>query len=271
MKKEDNAILSTFIEVFHSFQLHPMPKISLQYDPKAKVALSGLNEIFFNNICINKPFNQEKLLLELKAIQAELKMPLTIWLTHETETPEFENLLKANCESPGPFYGMFLQINQAQLVPLPDYIHIETVTTISQAKKFAKIYTEVFHLNIVEECERWAIKQYEMDNPTCINFIARLEGKVAGVSSLAIDRAFVEFKTGGFYNACVLPEFRKKGVGTSMAYHRIQKAKDIGLESLSIVLMSDVMARGYCEKLGFKDYQTMTPFYILNKLPCYTF
>lgn len=157
---------------------------------------------------------------------------------------------------------MLLHLNQSQLMPSPNSIHIETVNTASQAKEFAKIYSEVFHLAITKECEQWAIKQYEMDNATCINFIARLEGQIAGVSSLAIDRTFQGFKTGGFYNACVLPEFRNKGIGSAMACHRIQIAKEMGLENLSIVLMSDAMARGYCEKLGFKNYQTMTPFYI---------
>lgn len=70
MIKEDKAILSTFLEVFKSFQLRPLPEIVLKSDPKAKVSLSGLNEIFFNNICINKPSNPNALLVELKTLQA---------------------------------------------------------------------------------------------------------------------------------------------------------------------------------------------------------
>lgn len=262
MQKEDQAILSTFVEIFKSFQLSSIPKISLQFDPEATIVLTGLNDIFFNSICIKTPIDQEKLLMELKNLQQQLKVPLTIWITHETAVPEFEILLKENFESPGPFYGMLLDLKQAPLTKTPNNISIEVVESPTQAKEFAKIYCEIFHLNVLEEIEKWAIKQYEMDNPTCITYIARVNGKIAGVSSLVIDHSFKAFKTGGFYNACVLPDFRKHGVATAMACHRIQVARNLGLENISIILMSDAMARGYCEQLGFKNYQTMTPYFI---------
>ncbi|MBA2710515.1 MAG: GNAT family N-acetyltransferase [Tatlockia sp.] len=262
MSQENKAILSTFIEVFKSFQQNSFPTISLQNDPKANIQLTGLNELFFNTICIRKPIDQQKLISELKNLQRDLKITLTLWLTFETETPEIELLLKDNFETPGPFYGMFLELNEAKLSSIPINIEIETIKTPFQAQQFAKIYSEVFQLNIREECERWAIKQFEMDNADCVNFIARLDGQIAGISSLAIDRTFSAFKTGGFYNACVLPEFRKKGVGTAMACHRITIAKEIGLQNISIVLMSDAKARGYCEKLGFQNLSTLTPYFI---------
>lgn len=262
MQKEDQAILSTFVEIFKSFQQSSMPNISLQFDPEATIVLTGLNDVFFNSICIKTPLDQEKLLMELKNLQQQLKVPLTIWITHETVAPEFEILLKKNFESPGPFYGMLLDLQQAQLTKIPGNISIEVVESSSQAKEFAKIYCEVFHLNVLKEIEQWVIQQYEMDNPTCISYIARVNGKIAGVSSLVIDRSFKAFKTGGFYNACVLPDFRKNGVATAMACHRIQVAKSLGLENISIILMSDAMARGYCEQLGFKNYHTLTPYFI---------
>ncbi len=262
MNQENKAILSTFIEVFKSFRQNSIPTISLQNDQKAIIQLTGLNEIFFNNICIKKPVDQQKLISELKNIHEDLQIPLTLWLTFETETPEFELLLKENFESPGPFYGMFLELNEAKLSSIPLNIEIETIKTPFQAQQFAKIYSEVFQLKIRDECERWAIKQFNMDNADCVNFIAKFDGKIAGVSSLAIDRTFSAFKTGGFYNACVLPEFRNKGVGTAMACYRIKIAKELGLKNISIVLMSDAKARSYCEKLGFQNQSTQTPYFI---------
>lgn len=262
MQKEDKAILSTFVEVFKSFQLHSMPSISLQYDPKATVFLTGLNDLFFNSIYIKSPIEQEKLIVELKNIQKKYNIPLTVWITHETEIPEFGVLLKENFESPGPFFGMLLEIKHAELMLCPNNITIETIDNSLQAKEFAKMYCAVFDFNTLKESEQWIIQQYEKDNPTCINYIASIDGKIAGICSLAINRSFQECKTGGFYNACVLPEFRKNGLATAMSYHRIQVAKQMGLENLSIVLMSDAMARGYCERLGFKNYKTMTPYFI---------
>lgn len=262
MQSENKAILSTFVEFFKSFQSKSTPKIILQSDPDAITVFTDINELFFNSICIKNPINQQELIVELKNVKKEYNLPLTVWITPETEAPKLEELLKENFESPGPFYGMLLELQQAQVTPCPSNVSIETVENVAQAKEFSKIYCEVFHLNVLNELQKWAIKQYESNNPTCINYIARVNGVIAGISSLVINQHFKDFKTGGFYNACVLPEFRKNGVATAMACHRIQVAKGIGLKNISIILMSDAMARGYCEQLGFKNHKTMTPYFI---------
>ena len=98
--------------------------------------------------------------------------------------------------------------------------------------------------------------------PSVYSYIARVHGVVAGVCALVIDEKFNNCSTGGLYDGCVLPEFRKLGVGTAMACYRIKVAQALGLQSLSIVLMSDGMARGYCNRLGFKKHHVMTPYYI---------
>ena len=67
---------------------------------------------------------------------------------------------------------------------------------------------------------------------------------------------------GGFYNAAVKPEGRGKGVATAMARQRIMDAKELEIDHISIILMADAMARGYCEKLGFKDCCEITPYLI---------
>lgn len=263
MEKEDKAILSTFVEVFKSFQADTITQPSLKYDPTAVISIANLDALFFNGIYINNPLDQKKLIEELQDLQLDLGKPLTIWVTAETQTPEFEEMLKARFESPGPFYGMLLDLNQAKPPSSPGKITVELVTNKEQANDFAKIYCEVFHFpSLLEHTARWAIKQYEIDNPVCMNYLSKIDGVMAGVSSLAIDQNFKAFNAGGFYNACVLSEFRQSGIATAMASHRVNVAKALGLEYLSIVLMSDAMARGYCEKLGFINHKTMTPYYI---------
>lgn len=263
LEKEDKAILSTFVEVFKSFQTDTITQPSLKYDPTAIISIANLDALFFNGIYIKNPLDQKKLIEELQNIQHNLGKPLTIWVTAETQIPEFEEMLKARFESPGSFYGMLLDINQAKLSSSHEKITVELVKNKEQANDFAKIFCEVFHFpSLLEHTAKWAINQYEMNNPVCMNYISKINSVVAGVSSLAIDRNFKTFNAGGFYNACVLPEFRKSGIATAMATHRVNVAKALGLEYLSIVLMSDAMARGYCEKLGFINYKTMTPYYI---------
>lgn len=263
MKKEDKAVLSTLIEMFKSFQANYPLQPRFQYDPMATVSITGLNSHLYNSIFIKRPTDQLKLLDELRSFQKKLNKPLTLWLTAETEAVGFEKKLSEQFESPGAFYGMLLDLKNSQLSSIPENITIESVSSPQAADTFAGIFCESFHLEpLFNAVKEWIITQYESNTPTSLNYIAKLDGINAGVSSLVIDTDFKEFKTGGFYNACVLPNYRKQGIATAMACYRASAAKKLGLEYLSIILMSDAMARGYCEKLGFKNYSTMTPFFL---------
>lgn len=257
------AILSLFVDVFKSFKIDAIIEPTLKYDPTAIVSIADLDELFLNNIYIKNPLNQKKLIEELESVQRSLAKPLTVWMTAQTQTLEFEAMLKARFESPGLFYGMLLDIDKATPSTSHKKITIEQVKTTKQANDFARIYCEAFHFpSLLDHTSRWAIQQYKMANPVCINYLARLDGMIAGASSLAIDHNYKVLNAGGLYNDCVLPQFRKAGIATAMANHRLNAAKELGLKYLSVVLMSDTMARGYCEKLGFINTNTMTPYFI---------
>jgi GNAT superfamily N-acetyltransferase len=263
MQREDKAILSTFAETFKSFQSSQITQPLFKYDPDATVIMNGVNEILFNSVCIKNPLDQEKLIKEFQAFHHILKKPLTIWLTPETQADGLEEKLKEQFETPGYFCGMLLDLKKAHLFVTPNTIKIIPVANQQDANYFAKIYCEVFGFpNLLEYIEKWVRKQYEADPPICINYLAKIDDSVAGVCSLVVDKNFKDFNTGGLYNACVLPKYRKMGVATAMANYRIEVAKTLGLDCLSIILMSDAMARGYCEKIGFQNYMTMIPFFL---------
>jgi len=263
MTLEDKAILSTFIETFKSFQLGEIKQPLLSYDPNARVIFADVNEPFFNSLCIKHPTDNVNLIEELQDLHRLLNKQLTVWITAETEAPGLEEQLQKNFYSPGPFYGMILDIDGINLPAINKDIQVRLVENSMDAASFAKIYCEVFNFTTLQShTEKWAILQAKLDNATCLNYIAGIDGIDVGVSSLVIDRSFNECKVGGFYNACVLPKYRNLGVAMVMACSRIKMARNLGLKYLSILLMSDAMARGYCEKLGFKDCQTMTPYYI---------
>ena len=265
MIKENKAILSTCSEYLRSLQMdYSFSQPILQNDPDSTVVITGLDEKIYNSIFVKHPSDPQEFIDEVIAIKHALKKPLTIWITAETNVPGLEEILKNNFESPGPFYGMLLELSKANLSPCPEKVTIEQVKNPEQANAYAKIFSHVFNFpKLLDHTAAWAIEQYEKSQPNSINYIARIDGVLAGVSSLILDKSFNEFNIGGFYNACVLPEFRKSGIGTAMACHRIHEAKKFGLEYLSILLMSNAMARSYCEKIGFKNHHTMTPYYIL--------
>ncbi|MBP9742158.1 MAG: GNAT family N-acetyltransferase [Burkholderiales bacterium] len=270
MQIEDQAIRSTFVEMFRSYQIIPVTQPNLRYDPQAITFITQLNEIYFNGICLKQPLDNLNLIEELKELHNNLNEPLIVWVTPETQSAEIEEVLQQHFETPGPFYGMLLDLDAANTVPCPDRVTVEIIKTREQAYEFANIFCEVFCLpNITQHILDWTIIQAEMEDPVCINYCAKLDGVIAGISSLVIDRKFNHFKTGGLYNVFVFPECRGHGVATAIACAQINLAKQLGLEHLSVLLMPDAMARGYSQLLGFKDYGLMTPYYVetLPNLP----
>lgn len=261
IKTEDKAILSTLISLLESFKTQETKQ--LKFDPEAKISITGLNDFFFNNIWLKKPEDQDKLIEELKIFHQNLAKPLMVWVTAETESPGLEAKLKAHFDSHGSYYGMLLDVGKAQITECPEHISIEALKTEEDAINYTNIFCNLFQLNNMHDAMKsWLMKQYQNDKPASMNYIAKMNGQLAGICTLTLNYQFPEFKVGGFYNACVLPEYRKSGVATAMASHRAKEAKALGLEYLSIILMSDAMARGYCERLGFKNYKTLTPFFL---------
>lgn len=261
MQTEDKIILSGMVSLFESFGVKTMKP--LECDPEARVLITGLNDFFFNNICLKRPKNQDKLIEELKTFHQNLAKPLMVWVTPETESLGLEEKMKAHFDSHGSFYGMLLDVKEAQLTECSEHISVEEIKTEEDAMNYADILCNIFQLNNVHDAMKiWLMKQRQNDNPSSVNYIAKVNGKPAGVCSLTLDNSFSEFKVGGFYNTGVLPEYRKSGIATAMAAERLKKAKTLDLKYLSVILMSDAMARGYCERLGFKNYKTLTPFFL---------
>jgi ribosomal protein S18 acetylase RimI-like enzyme len=264
MHLKDKAILSTWLEYLDSLKLNlPLADVSLKSDPQALSVITGVQQNLYNSVLIKSPENEAALIQELQNIQQSLQLPLTAWVSSLTQSSTVEMCLKQEFPSPGAFYGMLLPLHQAQITPCPKEITIEQITNQQQAEEYARLFSEVFNFPaLLERTINWVIRQTRDLEPSGYSFIARINGELAGACTLMIDRRFKEFKTGGLYNACVLPKFRKYGIGTAMACQRVNKAKELGLEYLSILLMSDAMARGYCQRLGFIHSGIMTPYYI---------
>lgn len=264
MKNEDKAVLSTWFAYLESLKMKPSFMLPfLKHDPSADIIITGINENLYNSIVLQNPSDNLLLIQELCALQEDLQLPLTIWVTADNYESPLHKIICKYFQSPGPFYGMLLDLHQAESIPYSSDITIEPVITQQQIDIYAEIFSKTFNFpNLLEHAAHWLAHQGKSDNPSVLSYIAKVNGTAAGVCSLMIDKKFNQFRTGGLYNACVLPEFRKRGVGTAMASHRINIAKQLELKYLSIILMSTAMARGYCERLGFKNYATLTPYFV---------
>lgn len=258
---EDKIILSTLTAFLESFAMQEVK--TLAHDPQAQIFITGFNDFFFNNICLNNPTDQDKLIEEIKDFHSNLNKPLMVWITPETISPGLKEKLEVHFDCHGDYYGMLLDVNQAQLTERPEHISIKEVSSAEEARDFSEIFCNLFQLgNMHEHMTAWLIKQYQSNQPQAINYISKINGQLAGICTLTLNDQLSEYKVGGFYNTCVLPQYRKLGVGTAMASHRVREAKKLGLKYLSVILMSDAMARGYCQRLGFQNCKTLTPFFL---------
>lgn len=265
MQVEDRAIISTFIDYFSTLKLNERSQdVVLKHNQNAELIITGIENPLYNSVMLDTPTDCEALAQELLDLRRKIELPMTVWLSAISDTPEMRASLESKATSPGAFYGMLLEVNTARLLPSNDSVVIELVQDERQAKIFSEIFAETFNLaNVKDAMYELILKQFELSEPNNFNYLAKVGGSYVGTSSLIIDKSFKPFKTGGFYNACVLPEFRTLGIGTAMAQHRLHEALALGIEYLSIVLMSDAMARGYCEKMGFKNYSPLTPYFIV--------
>lgn len=264
MRSGNKAIISTFKEYLKTFNPSYTCPRQLASDPEASIIISGLNDVIYNSIFIKNPTNTDALVQELQDFQKALAKPLTIWTTAETMTPGLDNILARHFVTPGAFYGMLLDLDEVNLESQQTKIIIEPIENDIQARTYAKVLCEIFAMQDLSPIfAPWTLHMYNPDKSYCLNYLAKINHVIAGVCTLVIDKSFEKFKTGGFYHACVLPEFRNKGVATAMANYRIRIAKELGLQYLSIILEADAMAKGYCDRLGFKHYQSMTPYYII--------
>ncbi len=231
-------------------------------DSKFTKIYSGANLPFFNSIFDISFSGQdlESFLESLEKEQKHLGIPLTLWA--EDEMPQF---LKRNYKTPGPNFGMVLDVDKANLSLKKPGIDIVKVETEQQVDRFIDIYVHVFGFQSqIDFFRKLFLEILHSQSPPWINYLGILNGKAVGCSSLTLTRDDTGRLLGGFYNAAVKPDARGKGIATAMACQRVRDAKELGIDYVSIILMADAMARGYCKKMGFKDICQITPYLITN-------
>ncbi|MHB8876302.1 MAG: GNAT family N-acetyltransferase [Myxococcaceae bacterium] len=78
-------------------------------------------------------------------------------------------------------------------------------------------------------------------------FLGALEGRVVGVTLLLVTGAVA-----GIYAVATLPEFRKRGVSSTLLGRALAVARDRGCECVSLQVMEGSAAHALYDKLGFQ-------------------
>lgn len=266
MTIDNDVIYSNFYAYLEDFKPKTSHNTALQLsaDPNARSIITGVENAYYNCIFLTPQVDISILCEELKDLQTDLKLPFSVWTQNGVKLPELSHFTT----SPGDFYGMCLDITQATIPQTSEKIQIKEISNHAEALAATDIFCECFmHHRIKEKVEAYLLESINTQNTHTLHYLAMMDDKPVGYASLVLDKRFKQFKTAGFYNACVTADARNSGVGTAMAIHRLNIAKAHDIDTISIILMSDAMARGYCQRIGFKDYNVVTPF-ILSDNRC---
>lgn len=101
-----------------------------------------------------------------------------------------------------------------------------------------------------EEWHNW-MKPFNMKNLEDENqnfYTAYENNKPVGVCLCIIHQ-----KCAGIYAVATLPEFRKKGISTSVMSHAIENALHTGIDEVTLQVETDSYAHSFYRKLGFND------------------
>jgi N-acetylglutamate synthase-like GNAT family acetyltransferase len=100
------------------------------------------------------------------------------------------------------------------------------------------------------------VEQLRQEFESMIFYACRLENKLVGVAALRID----DGQNGTVSWVHVLPENRRKGVGTSLMRNLESKAKKMGLKKLRVAYVWEraYWAKNFYSKLGYEKKSTVS-------------
>jgi GNAT superfamily N-acetyltransferase len=129
-------------------------------------------------------------------------------------------------------------------VARPDEIDLWVMTV---AQGFAENYPVTHELLSV-------MKMFAMGkNTEC--YLARIDGRVAGGATLAMRGSVA-----GFFGASTLPEFRKRGVQTSLLHARLRRAAETGCKLAVSLAQPGSNSQRNITRLGFQTLYTRVKF-----------
>lgn len=122
---------------------------------------------------------------------------------------------------------------------------------------------QVLEISSISLKESWSLDSYskELSNPLAKYLVAKVDTKIVGFAGL-----WVIIDEGHITNIAVHPNFREKGVGTTLLQSLIDHSKDWGCISLTLeVRASNVAAKGLYKKFGFLEEGIRKKYYNDNE------
>lgn len=212
--------------------------------------VSGIASPFLNAIVEvpegDSAANLEKQLLYFNKI----KVPF-IWYIDETSAATFkEKLLARGFQDIGIFQGVIGPLDKPLSDPeMLDGCAVELVKTEKAMHEFAELVCPIFEIQ-GESKTLYTNGLWKLANaasPTTCHWIARKEGVVVSAIS-----TFIEGPIVSFWNGASLPAVRRQGFSTAIRKIALQDAVSRGCRFGTSYLLSEGLALGICNQLGYE-------------------
>lgn len=256
LDERTQIIMNGLVDFFKAWvEASPLKTAEIQKSPATFLYASGVHYAPCNGI-LNSSFHYRPTVQEIEDSQIFFKtkaLPFVWW----TSDKKLENHgFQYGSEMSGISIELKTQKNQ---IPPPKGIIIKPLKKQEELKRAAEILAVAFNLTSIITEEFYQVFLHLKEDQ--IMYGAFEEDKMVSVVHLSLGK-----ETAGFWNFGTLPEYEKRGIGTSLVYQCILEAKKAGHQHLMAILMPKGKAWHLCQKIGFKAICPL-PFYIYGSNP----
>lgn len=222
---------------------------------------SGCEFPFFNGVFNNynnqAPYLKDNL-ASITHFFSENHKPFIWWWLQNTEIPsDVKSELDVNgFQCLGDYLGIAARLDQVNLNFNNNNVKINRVISSDEYNSFLDIICEVFQLSDSVKNDLGSMYQSYGTNGKFIHYLA-----LYGNKPIATVTSYINGKTLGLYNGATLPNFQKNGACSHLIQNAIKEAMNQGCDYAVAQLMAPGMAKGLTEKIGFKHYCTLLPFF----------
>lgn len=209
--------------------------VELYFSAQHTVLISGIPHSLFNGVLRSQiPGNPSEYVEKILAEFRWRKLPFTWWMDAKLKTTGFGKLLEAHGLSFfEEFSGMALELNHNHISnPKDKDLTIDPVTgsnLMSDWKGMLDFYFDLDEQARSAYVDMFLNKVLTTKQPFR-HFLARYNGTPVGGATL-----FIHGDVGGIYNLSVSPEFRDKGIATTLIEELVESTKMSGCRFVVVV------------------------------------
>jgi hypothetical protein len=155
----------------------------------------------------------------------------------------------------GEFAGVLVDLREIKSQPQEKQITVREVQNEAEYRTFIEILGEGFQLSKEIQKDFFNLLSSYGEKGLFRHYLGYWDGQVGSAIT-----SFPHEGVVGVYNGTTLHDFRKRGLLTALLQRALMDGKSSGCKHGIGQLMSTAMAKGACEKIGFKKVCQILPF-----------